>query len=225
MKGTKIIEVILRGLPETFLLLSMSFSFAMLLGIILAIFSIRRKASHHRIIHLYLGIVRGTPPLLMLLLAYYGLPPLLKVVGINIDYWDKIIFGVLGLSIGWSGYLAEAFRSAYLSVDPGQVEAGESVGMTYQQIFIHFIFPQAALIALPNIENLLIGLFKATSLVYVIGVYDMYNQATNLSNQSSGVYQLQIFIVLAFLYWGIVLIIEWLFRIIQQRYWFLNVRR
>ena len=78
--------------------------------------------------------------------------------------------------------------------------------------------PQAAMLALPNIENLVVGLVKATSLVYVIGLYDMYNQASNLSNQTAGLHQLQIFILLALSYWGLVLVIEVLFRLIRRRY-------
>lgn len=218
MELSKIIDVILRGIPYTLILLVSSFIIATILGIILTWLHLRKSRVAQGFVRFYLGFVRGTPPLLMLLLAYYGLPPLLKLIGINIDGWARIAFGILGLSIGWSGYLSEAFRSAYLAVDQGQIEAAQSIGMNQQQIFRQFILPQTMLIALPNIENLIIGLFKATSLVYVIGVYDMYNQASNLSNQSSGVYQLQIFIVLAFVYWIIVLVIEWGFRALRHHY-------
>ena len=206
MKTIKIISVVLRGLPNTLTLLVASFFLAATLGIFLAWLNLRKNRLARSIARLYLGLVRGTPPLLMLLLAYYGLPVLLKSIGI------------LGLTIGWSAYLSEAFRSAYLSVDPGQLEAARSVGMSDRHSFWQIIVPQTAMIALLNIENLLIGLVKATSLVYVIGLYDMYNQATNLSNQTSGVYQLKIFIILALIYWAIVLLIEWGFRLIRDHY-------
>ena len=74
------------------------------------------------------------------------------------------------------------------------------------------------MIALPNIENLVIGLVKATSLVYVLGLYDLYNEASNLSNQTAGIHQLRIFILLALTYWVIVLIIEGIFRLIRNRF-------
>lgn len=218
MKTIKIISVVLRGLPNTLTLLVASFFLATVLGIFLAWLNLRKNRLARGIARLYLGLVRGTPPLLMLLLAYYGLPVLLKSIGIDIDHWTRMTFGILGLMIGWSAYLSEAFRSAYLSVDPGQLEAARSVGMSDRHSFWQIIVPQTAMIALPNIENLLIGLVKATSLVYVIGLYDMYNQATNLSNQTSGVYQLKIFIILALIYWAIVLLIEWGFRLICGHY-------
>lgn len=218
MKISKIITVILQGLPNTLILLVASFILATLLGIGLAWLNLRRNWLASGIARLYLGLVRGTPPLLMLLLAYYGLPVLMKSFGINIDHWTRLTFGILGLTIGWSAYLSEAFRSAYLSVDPGQLEAARSVGMSDQKTFWRILMPQTAIIALPNLENLLIGLVKATSLVYVIGLYDLYNQATNLSNQTAGVDQLNIFITLALIYWGLVLLIEWGFFSIKKRF-------
>lgn len=211
MKTIKIISVVLRGLPNTLTLLVASFFLAATLGIFLAWLNLRKNRLARSIARLYLGLVRGTPPLLMLLLAYFGLPVLLKSIGIDIDHWTRMTFGILGLTIGWSAYLSEAFRSAYLSVDPGQLEAARSVGMSDRHSFWQIIVPQTAMIALLNIENLLIGLVKATSLVYVIGLYDMYNQA-------SGVYQLKIFIILALIHWAIVLLIEWGFRLIRDHY-------
>lgn len=217
MKTSRIITTLLAGLPTTLTLLVAAFSLATLLGIGLAWLNLRENPFARGLARLYLGLVRGTPPLLMLLLAYYGLPVLLKTVGINIDHWTRLTFGILGLTIGWSAYLSEAFRSAYLAVDPGQLEAARASGISDRHAFWRIIVPQAALLALPNIENLLIGLTKATSLVYVIGLYDLYNQATNLSNQTAGVDQLKIFTILALGYWGLVLLIEAGFRQIKKR--------
>lgn len=209
MNNAKILGVILRGLPNTLYLLVLSFVFATILGIFLAWLDLRQNRVARGVAHVYLGLIRGTPPLLMLLLAYYGLPVLLKGIGINIDGWTKLIFGVFGLSLGWS---------AYLSVDPGQLEAARSIGLPDRTTFWQILIPQATMIALPNIENLVIGLFKATSLVYVLGLYDLYNEASNLSNQTAGIHQLRIFILLALTYWVIVLIIEGLFRLIRNRF-------
>lgn len=218
MASSKIMSVILRGLPNTLLLLFWSLILATLLGLLLTRMRLAKSRFWSGLADLYLNLVRGTPPLLMLLLSYYGLPVLLKAVGINIEHWTRLMFGIFGLTIGWSAYLAEAFRSAYLAVDPGQLEAARSVGMSNRHAFLQFILPQAAVIALPNVENLVIGLVKATSLVYVLGLYDMYNEASNLSNQTAGIHQLQIFVLLALTYWLIVLVIEALFRIIRKHF-------
>lgn len=218
MNNAKIIDIILRGLPNTLYLLILSFIFATILGTLLAWLGLRQNQAARGVANIYLGLIRGTPPLLMLLLAYYGLPVLLKGIGINIDGWTKLTFGVLGLSLGWSAYLAEAFRSAYLSVDPSQLEAARSIGLPDRTTFWQILIPQAAMIALPNIENLVVGLVKATSLVYVLGLYDLYNEASNLSNQTAGIHQLRIFILLALTYWVIVLVIEGFFYLIKNRF-------
>ncbi|HIX36060.1 MAG TPA: ABC transporter permease subunit [Candidatus Limosilactobacillus merdigallinarum] len=218
MKSSKIMSVILRGLPNTLLLLFWSLILATLLGLLLTRMRLAKGKFWSSLADFYLNLVRGTPPLLMLLLSYYGLPVLLKAVGINIEHWTRLMFGIFGLTIGWSAYLAEAFRSAYLAVDPGQLEAARSVGMSNRHAFMQIILPQAAVIALPNVENLVIGLVKATSLVYVLGLYDMYNEASNLSNQTAGIDQLQIFILLALTYWLIVLIIEAIFRMVRKHF-------
>ncbi|ANK60336.1 amino acid ABC transporter permease [Loigolactobacillus backii] len=223
MKVSKVIVTLLNGLPETLSLLIASFFFASLIGLGMAWLYLRKNPILSALAKFYLGIVRGTPPLLMLLLSYFGLPKLFTLVGININDWAKIFFGIVGLSIGWGAYLEEAFRSAYLSVDKGQYEAALSVGMDAKHAFFQILMPQTFLIALPNIENLLIGLVKATSLVYVMGMVDMYSEATDLSNQNQGIYQLEIFIILALLYWLIVLLIEWVFRMFHRYYRYVEI--
>lgn len=218
MKLSKVIVTLLQSLPTTLIILVFSFIFASFLGLGLTFLYLRKNLITSGFTRVYLGLVRGTPPLLMLLLAYYGVPKLLLTVGININNWAKIVFGIIGLAIGWSAYLSEAFRAAYLSVDDGQYEAALTVGMDSRQALLKIIIPQAFLIALPNIENLLIGLTKATSLVYVIGIVDMYSTAVDLSNQNQGVYQLEIFVILALIYWMVVLVIEWAFRRFRKHY-------
>ncbi|MEE8824600.1 L-cystine transport system permease protein TcyL [Lentilactobacillus sunkii] len=222
MKLSRIVTTLLSGLPVTLTLLVFSFILASVIGLGIAWLSLRNNVACYSVARLYLGLVRGTPPLLMLLLAYYGLPKLFLLVGIDINDWSKLFFGIVGLSVGWSGYLSEAFRSAYLSVDKGQYEAALVVGMNSSDAFWRIIMPQTVFIALPNIENLVIGLVKATFLVYVIGLFDMYSAATDLSNQNQGVYQLGIFVVLALVYWIIVLVIEWAFRSIKKDYQYIT---
>ncbi|GIC72730.1 ABC transporter permease subunit [Limosilactobacillus fermentum] len=81
MTITKIMSVILRGFPVTLTLLLVSFILASLLGVALGWLYLRKNGLLSGLARVYLGIVRGTPPLLMLLLSYYGLPVLLKGVG------------------------------------------------------------------------------------------------------------------------------------------------
>ncbi|MFT8362256.1 MAG: amino acid ABC transporter permease [Sporolactobacillus sp.] len=218
MPTSEIVIALLKGLPNTLILLIASFIFSCVLGIAVTWMHLQKDNVLQGIARVYIGLVRGTPPLLMLLLSYYGLPKLLGFVGIDVNDWSKLFFGIVGLSVGWGGYMTEAFRSAYLSVDKGQIEAAYSVGLTTNHAFRRILLPQAFLIAIPNIQNLVIGLLKATSLVYVMGLADMYQNATVLSNVNQGVFQLKIFLILATFYWILALLIEWFFRDYQKQH-------
>lgn len=217
-----VLSALIQGLPNTVILLVASFFFASLFGMFTAWLNLREDPVARGVAKVYLGLIRGTPPLLMLLLAYYGLPKILEFFGIDSNNWAKLIFGILGLSVGWGAYLAEAFRSAYLSVDPGQLRAAHALGIPDRTAFRRIILPQAFLIAIPNIQNLVIGLMKATSLVYVIGISDMYVKASDISNTKQGVYQLQIFVLLALFYWLIALLVEWFFRDYQKQHKYIH---
>lgn len=99
MKITRILSSLAAGLPNTITLLIASFIFSSLIGIGIAFLSLQEDKVGKSISRVYIGLVRGTPPLLMLLLTYYGLPKLLSFVGIDSNNWAKIIFGIFGLSM------------------------------------------------------------------------------------------------------------------------------
>ena len=118
----------------------------------------------------YIWIFRGTPLLVQLFLAYFGLPKL----GIVMDAFPCALL-VLGLNEG--AYCAETLRSALESVSEGQIEAGYCVGMNYIQIMWHVVLPQAFRTAFPPLSNSLISMLKDTSLAATITVADMFMAA------------------------------------------------
>lgn len=146
MSVLKIINVLLRGLPDTLTLLVLSFVLAVILGIFLTWLHLRQHRIWRFFTETFVNIIRGTPPLLMLLLSYYGLPVLLKLIGINIDHWTRLTFGVFGLGIGWSAYLEEAFRSAYqLTLDKMRLHA-QWEWMTYPHYVRSFFHKPGSLL-------------------------------------------------------------------------------
>ncbi|GAO99239.1 amino acid ABC transporter permease [Fructobacillus ficulneus] len=211
MNISAIIQVLVEGLPSTIFILITSFLLSTLIGLFILWLTIQDDKIANRLVHIYTAFSRGTPPLLMLLLSYYELPKLLQLIGINANDWNKYIFAIFGLAFGFGGYMGEIFRSGYQSVDQSQFDAAYSVGMQKKQILREIIFPQMFHLSLPNIENMFLGFLKASSLVYVIGIDDMYRKATILANASQGVFQLQIFIVLAVMYWLITILFSYLF--------------
>jgi L-cystine transport system permease protein len=209
---------ILRALPLTSMILFLSLFFGTLLGLLLTFMKLRKNPVSASIATAYVSFIRGTPPLLQLYLIYYGLPKILETVGININDWDKVFFAIVTYSLNSAAFLSEVMRSAYLSVDIGQQEAAFSVGMGNIQTFKRIIFPQAFAIALPNLGNSIIQLFKETSLAFIIGVNDIMGQAQLIIARGYGVRQFETFIAVSLIYWAICIAMERSFVSLEKRY-------
>lgn len=132
---------------------------------------------------LYTTLIRGLPELLTLFMIYHGLGllinQLLKWLDPEFGYFElsPFVAGVTALSLVFSGYAAEVFRGAWQSLDKGQREAGQSLGMFSWQIFQRIERPQIFRIALPGLGNLWINLIKDTALVSVIALDDLMRMA------------------------------------------------
>ena len=126
---------------------------------------------------IYLAFIRSTPQILLLLFFYNLFPSLLnnlfKGTGINVFNIPPIAYAFVIFSLMTIGSLSEIIRSAILTVDKGQLEAAQAIGLTNSQAYIRIVFPQALRSALPNLCNLVINLVKGTSLVFVMTVKDI----------------------------------------------------
>ena len=126
---------------------------------------------------IYLAFIRSTPQILLILFFYSLFPSLLnnlfKGTGINVFNIPPIAYAFVIFSLMTIGSLSEIIRSAILTVDKGQLEAAQAIGLTNSQAYIRIIFPQALRSVLPNLCNLVINLVKGTSLVFVMTVKDI----------------------------------------------------
>lgn len=126
---------------------------------------------------IYLAFIRSTPQILLILFFYSLFPSLLnnlfKGTGINVFNIPPIAYAFVIFSLMTIGSLSEIIRSAILTVDKGQLEAAQAIGLTNRQAYIRIVFPQALRSALPNLCNLVINLVKGTSLVFVMTVKDI----------------------------------------------------
>jgi ectoine/hydroxyectoine ABC transporter permease protein EhuD len=114
----------------------------------------------------YIQFIRGTPLLLQLFFIYYVLP----YVGIVLS---PFVSGVLGLTLNYTAYMAEVFRSGIQAIPKGQWEAGASVGMSRGLMLRRIILPQAIRIIIPSIGNFFVSIFKDSALVSVITMRDL----------------------------------------------------
>ncbi len=204
------LPVLFSALPLTFELLFLSVAIAFVLALLLT----AAKLSSHKVLRgfasVYISFMRGTPMIAQILITFIGIPILFReVFGISTAGWNNMVYAVVAFSLNEAAFFAEIFRSAYLAIDRGQMEAGQSIGMNRWQVFRRIIFPQAAASALPNTTNMVIELMKNTSLGMAIGVVDLMGMAKQVSYNTMGVGQTSIFLAVAVLYWliGIVFMV------------------
>lgn len=160
-------KILLPGLTMTIPLTAISFALAMMIAIAVALVQFANIRVLKQIARFYVWVVRGTPLLVQLFVVFYGLPN----VGILIDPFPA---AVLVFSLNEGAYCSETVRAALESVPPGQMEAGQCVGMSYLQVMRRIILPQALRIAFPSLSNSLIAMVKDTSLAANITVTEMF---------------------------------------------------
>lgn len=163
-------KILIASVEVTIPLTVFGFALAMVVALFMALVQYANVKVLKQFARFYIWIFRGTPLLVQLFLAYFGLPKL----GIVMDAFPCALL-VLGLNEG--AYCAETLRSALESVSEGQIEAGYCVGMNYIQIMWHVVLPQAFRTAFPPLSNSLISMLKDTSLAATITVADMFMAA------------------------------------------------
>ncbi|QLL69412.1 amino acid ABC transporter permease [Lactobacillus sp. 3B(2020)] len=181
------IPTILSGLPMSLFLLVVCFSLANILGFILMLMRISRIKFLQWPARFYISFFRGVPMLVVLFLTYFGL---------NLD---ALPAAITSLTIVPAAFVAEYYRSAFLAIDPGQMDAGLSLGFSYLGVVYHILLPQAFRIAIPSLGNVLLDLFKGTSLVAMITISEMFMQAKIVAGANQD--YMTIYIVIAVIYW------------------------
>jgi polar amino acid transport system permease protein len=148
----------------------------------------------------YVGVFRGTPIVVQLLVFYYVLFPLMGVGMSGVE----VSMLVFGLNSG--AYISEIMRSGIQSVDGGQMEGGRSVGLSFGTTMMKIVIPQAVKNILPTLGNEFISLIKETSVVSFVGASDLY-KAFNVIGSNS--YEFMVpYLVMAMIYVVLVLIIS-----------------
>ena len=167
----------------------------------------------------YINIIRCTPSIVLLFIVYYGIPKIaLGLFGLNLNFSSKLAYVVISLSLIYSATLSEIIRSAYLALGRTQYEAAISIGLTPFQAVRRVMLPQGLVVALPNLGNSLISLFKEGSLAFTIGLIDMMGQGNLIISRNYGAYSLETYLALAIIYWAITLILEQIFLKLEKHY-------
>lgn len=154
----------------------------------------------------YISFFRGTPLLLQVYLIYLGLPQLGPQFAL-----EAVPSGILALSLCYGAYLAEIFRAGILGVPQGQRDAAAALGLSQRLTFRKIIFPQAMRLIVPPTGNQFIAMLKDSSLVSVMGVWELTRTAQIIGKRDFKVFEM--LIAAAIIYW----ILSICFELIQVR--------
>lgn len=151
--------------------------FAVIVGVILGLgFALMGKSEIKFIQMLskaYVAIVRGTPLIVQALILAYGVPILLQDHGVDFTWPHLIIPAMLVCGLNSAAYMAEVIRGGIQAIDPGQIEAAQSLGMTKGQIDRLIVLPQAIKIVIPSFGNEFVSLIKETAVLSFVGVVEI----------------------------------------------------
>lgn len=205
---------VLEGLRHTALIAVLGLLIGIVIGTLIATVRVVPKyRTLPRILNgfcsFYVGLFRGTPIVVQLLVFYYVLLPLMgiKMTGLNVAIM------VFGLNSG--AYISEIMRSGIQSVDGGQMEAGRAVGLSFATTMTKIVIPQAVKNILPTLGNEFIALIKETSVVSFVAVADLYMAFKMIGTNT---YEFMVpYLVMAIIYIAIVMLISLGIRIMERR--------
>lgn len=185
------------GLPVTLFVWAVCFAAATPIAILLALARRSRLGGLRTLAILYIEIMRGTPMVAILYVAMLILPMALP----DGQLFDKMIRAMIMITLFWAAYIAEVVRAGLQAIPDGQQEAATALGIGYWRTMQLVILPQALRLVIPGMVNLAIGFLLATSLLAVIGIFDLLNAARASATDPSwlGFYN-EAYLVIALVY-------------------------
>jgi His/Glu/Gln/Arg/opine family amino acid ABC transporter permease subunit len=180
----RVLATLQRGIWVTIYVTLVSYTMACVLGLLLALAALSRSLILRQLARFYIEIVRGIPIIVLLLyVAFVAAPAMVagwnwiaETVGlepVRTRDFSLLWRAVIALTIAYSSFLAEVFRAGLQSVDEGQIEAAEALGLNRWHRFRFIVFPQALRTILPPLGNDFVAMVKDSSLVSVLGVTDV----------------------------------------------------
>ena len=205
-------DLLRHALKNTLWIATISMVLATVLGMFLALMRTSRWAPLRWIATIYINVVRGIPLLVLLIWVYFGLPLFL---GIDPEKFTNFRAGVISLTVFHTAFMAEVFRTGLTAVPPGQREAALSLGMSRPRAFVSIILPQAVRVAVPAAGNDFVGMVKDTSLVGVIGIFELYRTGQKLVSDTF--LPFEVWTGISILYIAIVFCIDIVVRLVERR--------
>lgn len=213
-QGMSHIKFLMNGFGATILLSVIAAVMSMLIGLLVALPGMSSNRWVRLPSRIYVEFVRAIPLLPMLFWVFYGLPVVLKSMGISLSI-DAFWGAVITLAISDSAFTAEIYRSGIQSIARGQTEAAKTIGLTYTQTMRYVILPQAIRRILPPLANQFIYIVKMSAFASVIGMQELTRRANELVVTEYR--PLEIYTLLILEYLVLVLVISFFVRWLERK--------
>ena len=201
--------MISKGLFTTIYISAVSIVIATVIAIVGAIAKLSNNGFAYAIASFYTSLFRGLPLLLQIYLIYMGLPQLGFMI-------DAIPSGIAALSLCYGAYMTEIFRAGIHSIPKGQWEASRALGFPFRLILRKIILPQSIPLIIPPTGNQFIAMLKDSSLVSVLGIWEIMFLAKKLGAKDFN--HLEMLLTAAMIYWVLTIILEMIQARIERRY-------
>jgi polar amino acid transport system permease protein len=192
---------IMNGAGITFKVSALSIFLAIVLALLGALGRLSTNPIANGVSGFYISIIRGTPLLVQIYIWYLGLPRLGVIL-------EPETAGVLALGVNYGAYMTEIFRAGIQAVSKGQHEAAQALGMSRAQTLQRIVLPQAFRIVIPPIGNEFIAMMKDSSLVSIMGVWELTFRAGKIGRQYFR--SMETFLIAAGFYWLLTVIFQFL---------------
>ncbi|RTZ45790.1 amino acid ABC transporter permease [Candidimonas sp. SYP-B2681] len=185
------------GLPLTLILATFGIAFAFPLGLLLALGRRSNMPAVKALCVVYIELIRGVPLISLLFMSSVMLPLFLPE-GFSID---KLLRAQIAIILFAAAYIAETVRGGLQAIPKGQYEGADSLGLSYWQQMRKIILPQALKVVIPPLVGIFIALFKDTSLVVIIGIFDLTQAAkTAVADAAWRGFSAEAYLFIAFIY-------------------------
>ena len=203
---------VLEGLKVTMEIFLLTLILSIPLGVLVALGRLSKIKIINKLTGFYVLIMRGTPLLLQIVFIFFGLPNLNIVI-------DRFPAAIIAFTLNYAAYFGEIFRAGISSVDIGQNEASQVLGLSKKDTFFRIILPQAIKTILPPIANEIVTLVKDTALVYVIGIDELLRVGKIACNRDSSLLPL---LIIGIVYLILIGIFTKIFDKIEKKYQYYN---
>ena len=206
--------LLMSAMGQTLILALWGLLFGCLLGIIFGLASVVDNKVSRVISAIYVNLIRGVPMIVLSFFVYYGIPYGLKNIGIPVIF-SALQAGTICLALNCGAYMSEIIRAGIQSIDPGQMEAARSLGLSYWRSMFRVVLPQAIKNMIPSIVNQFIITLKDTSILSVIGFPELVNKAQNVISFTFRSFE--IWAIVAVMYLVVILALQQVANALERR--------